>query len=373
MDWTGTVAAATFPITSAGHVLGSITASVTERPERLTDSPDLAARLRGLAGQAWTALNNATLLDQVRRQALHDGLTDLPNRALILDRAEQMLARAARDHRACAAFFIDLDNFKTVNDTLGHAAGDELLKAVAERLTAAVRANDTVGRLGGDEFVVLAEGDLARRRSRARRGAAARRAGHALRAGRLQRHAVDDLREHRDRHRQAHQRRRAAPRRRHRAVPGEGPWQGVRGRVRVAHAVRGARPARARGRPPDEPVRGVRARVPADPRPADAGDDRRRGAAPLAAPRARHRDARRLHPDPRGHRDDPARRRSGCSERRALRARAGTGPVEPIDHLGERLHATARERRPPRGRPQRPRRSAASLPAHSCSRSRRPR
>lgn len=159
MDVSGTVAAATFPIMSSGDVLGFITASVTERPERLTDSPDLEARLRGLAGQAWTALDNARLLDQVRRQALHDGLTGLPNRALILDRAEQMLARSHRDERAVAAFFIDLDNFKAINDTLGHGAGDQLLVAIASRLSEAVRANDTVGRLGGDEFVVLAEGN----------------------------------------------------------------------------------------------------------------------------------------------------------------------------------------------------------------------
>jgi diguanylate cyclase (GGDEF)-like protein len=158
MDWTGTAAVASFPVTSSGQVLGFIAASVTNRPERLTDSVDLKARLQGLAGQACTALNNATLLDQVRRQALHDGLTGLPNRALILDRAEQMLARAHRDKRATAAFFIDLDNFKTVNDTLGHGAGDQLLKAVGHRLSAAIRANDTVGRLGGDEFVVLSEG-----------------------------------------------------------------------------------------------------------------------------------------------------------------------------------------------------------------------
>ncbi|HWW52746.1 MAG TPA: diguanylate cyclase, partial [Acidimicrobiales bacterium] len=158
MDWTGTVAGATFPIMSAGQVLGFITASVTSRPERLTESPDLDVRLRGLAGQACTALNNTKLVDQIRRQALHDGLTDLPNRALILDRADGMLARARRDERATAAFFIDLDNFKTVNDTLGHGAGDQLLRAVGRRFSAVLRTNDTVGRLGGDEFVVLAEG-----------------------------------------------------------------------------------------------------------------------------------------------------------------------------------------------------------------------
>lgn len=91
-------------------------------------------------------------------QATHDPLTGLPNRTLITDRAERMLARARRNQSPVAAFFIDLDNFKTVNDSFGHAAGDELLKAVSERLTAALRESDTLGRLGGDEFVVLAEG-----------------------------------------------------------------------------------------------------------------------------------------------------------------------------------------------------------------------
>ncbi len=158
MHWTGTVAAASVPIMSGTRILGYLTASVTDRPERLTEAPDLEATLRGLAGQAWTALNNATLLDQVRRQALHDGLTGLPNRALILDRAEQMLIGGHRDERPVAAFFLDLDNFKKVNDTLGHRAGDELLKAVGTRLVAATRSSDTVGRLGGDEFVVLAQG-----------------------------------------------------------------------------------------------------------------------------------------------------------------------------------------------------------------------
>ena len=91
-------------------------------------------------------------------QAVHDPLTGLANRTLILDRAEQMLARCARSHDPAAALFIDLDNFKDVNDTLGHEAGDKLLQAVADRFTATMRASDTIGRLGGDEFVVLTEG-----------------------------------------------------------------------------------------------------------------------------------------------------------------------------------------------------------------------
>ena len=96
--------------------------------------------------------------DQLQHQALHDSLTGLPNRALILDRIDRMLARSRRERTEVAALFLDLDNFKDINDTLGHRAGDELLVSVGIRLNSAVRANDTVGRLGGDEFVVLADG-----------------------------------------------------------------------------------------------------------------------------------------------------------------------------------------------------------------------
>ncbi|MET0911204.1 MAG: EAL domain-containing protein, partial [Ilumatobacteraceae bacterium] len=96
--------------------------------------------------------------DELRHQALHDALTGLPNRALIMDRIEQLQARSRRNGTSGATLFLDLDGFKTVNDTLGHDAGDRLLQAVADRLTTALRDADTIGRMGGDEFVILVDG-----------------------------------------------------------------------------------------------------------------------------------------------------------------------------------------------------------------------
>ncbi len=95
--------------------------------------------------------------DQSRDAAIHDALTGLPNRVLMLQRLHHAVLRARRSRTTSAVFFVDLDNFKRVNDTYGHGVGDELLIAVAERLTGVLRPGDTLARVSGDEFVILCE------------------------------------------------------------------------------------------------------------------------------------------------------------------------------------------------------------------------
>jgi len=106
----------------------------------------------------FTIAERRALEDQLAHQALHDPLTDLPNRALLSDRLAQALARQKRDSGLVAVAFMDLDRFKLINDSHGHPAGDRLLVSLGRRLSTAVRPADTVARFGGDEFVVLAEG-----------------------------------------------------------------------------------------------------------------------------------------------------------------------------------------------------------------------
>ncbi|MBL6749195.1 MAG: GGDEF domain-containing protein [Nevskia sp.] len=96
--------------------------------------------------------------EQLRRMAYFDSLTGLPNRPLLQDRLRQAMLAAGRLNRQLAVLFVDLDGFKLVNDEHGHDIGDAVLRSVAERMTATLRASDTVARLGGDEFVVLAPG-----------------------------------------------------------------------------------------------------------------------------------------------------------------------------------------------------------------------
>jgi diguanylate cyclase (GGDEF)-like protein/PAS domain S-box-containing protein len=116
------------------------------------------------------------LLERLHHQAFHDDLTGLPNRALLEDRVIHALARLRRSGGLAAAVFLDLDDFKQVNDGLGHAAGDQLLQAVAGRIRETVRAQDTPARLGGDEFAVLLEDLECEDEARA----VAERIGHAI-------------------------------------------------------------------------------------------------------------------------------------------------------------------------------------------------
>jgi diguanylate cyclase (GGDEF)-like protein len=95
--------------------------------------------------------------EELRFMATHDVLTGLPNRTLILDRGEQALVRARRRQTAVAALFIDIDNFKSINDSFGHDTGDELLRMLTARLSGVIRETDALARLGGDEFIVIAE------------------------------------------------------------------------------------------------------------------------------------------------------------------------------------------------------------------------
>ena len=109
-------------------------------------------------GDTWyAAAKDVTDRMWLESQALHDPLTKLPNRTLLMDRARQATTRLHRSQGVLAMLFIDLDKFKSVNDNLGHEAGDKLLVSVSRRLAELMRDSDTVARLGGDEFVILAE------------------------------------------------------------------------------------------------------------------------------------------------------------------------------------------------------------------------
>jgi diguanylate cyclase (GGDEF)-like protein len=113
--------------------------------------------LESLRAQVAQALERAALAAELTRRASVDPLTGLANRVLLRERLGEVLARSAADGSTCALLLLDLDDFKTVNDSLGHLSGDHVLVAVAERLTARLRAGDTAARLGGDEFAVLLE------------------------------------------------------------------------------------------------------------------------------------------------------------------------------------------------------------------------
>src|ERR671912_2276612 len=113
--------------------------------------------VRGVVVNSWDVTERKALVEQLSYQAFHDLLTGLPNRALFMDRLERALTRANRRGTKIAVLFTDVDNFKVINDSLGHKAGDQLLVAIAERLKTCLRPEDTAGRLGGDEFTILVE------------------------------------------------------------------------------------------------------------------------------------------------------------------------------------------------------------------------
>ncbi len=151
----GSKALAIAPIVARRKVLGAIGIAVTSHPERLRETRELQDRLSGIASQAAVGLENGELIDRVTYQASHDPLTGLVNRSFFGERFEQTLDLVRAAQAPLALFYVDLDNFKQVNDEHGHEAGDDLLREVASRLLTVVRAHDTVARLGGDEFAII--------------------------------------------------------------------------------------------------------------------------------------------------------------------------------------------------------------------------
>lgn len=125
---------------------------IQDRAFPIHDAAGSVYRIAGLAQDITARKEQETRIEYL---AYHDALTELPNRALTMDRLEYAITRAQRHDQTLGVLFIDLDRFKTINDTLGHPAGDALLQQVGERLSSTLRKQDTVGRVGGDEFLVL--------------------------------------------------------------------------------------------------------------------------------------------------------------------------------------------------------------------------
>ena len=280
--------------------------------------------------------------EELAFMATHDQLTGLPNRTLIIDRAEQMLGRARRNQTPVAALHVNLDNFTAVNDTLGHAAGDELLRAIAARLDGLVRNTDALGRLGGDEFVVIAEETslAAGAQLIAERLQEALRASFTVGGTELTvtasigvatggRASAEELLS--DAEIATHRAKREG---KNRCVVFESGMQDV-----VQRQIALEMDLRSSARP-----RGVLPRLPADLRPAGDGPDGRRDADPLALPDPRGGPAQRLHPPPRGDRPDRPRRQVGArTGLPAGRRMASCGA--PDRRRRQRLGPSARQRR----------------------------
>ena len=259
----------------------------------------------------WDAIERHEVGAANEHAALHDALTDLPNRRLLIDRLELALARARGTRAGVAVLMLDLDNFKVINDSLGHSGGDELLRALTPRLLAAARDCDTVARLGGDEFVFVCDGVLGEEHATELALRVARALDSAVRdrwapARRAVEHGA------RRRRRRVHARG-PAPGRRHGHVPREGerPWS-MRGLL--AGDARSRRGPAARR---DRTARRRRAGRAASPLPAAVRDrgspaGRHGGARALGASRPRPGAPERVHPRRRGDRSDRGPRRVGA-------------------------------------------------------------
>jgi diguanylate cyclase (GGDEF)-like protein len=146
---------AVVPIVARDVFLGALSVSVTDRPERLRPDDELMERLTGVAALAAPALQNGRLVDQLRHKANHDSLTGLLNRVGFRQQIDRILEAARPRQGQVGLLFIDLNDFKEVNDLYGHDAGDELIRHAAARLRAIGRDSDNVARLGGDEFAII--------------------------------------------------------------------------------------------------------------------------------------------------------------------------------------------------------------------------
>jgi diguanylate cyclase (GGDEF)-like protein len=148
-------AMAMLPLVVKGRTIGTLELT-SASPVRFDERRLAIARV--LAAEAAIVLENAMLYSELRVQAFHDAMTGLPNRALFQDRLQHALARASREGVPnLAVMFLDLDDFKTVNDHHGHVFGDQVIAAIARRIEGCLRPGDTAGRLGGDEFAILVE------------------------------------------------------------------------------------------------------------------------------------------------------------------------------------------------------------------------
>ena len=154
------------PLVVRGESIGIVEMFASTRANAFSDREIELAQM--LAREAAVTFDNARLYDELRLLAYRDSLTGLANRARLQDRVEHALERLrGRSPNHAALLFIDLDNFKHLNDRFGHGKGDRALQSLAERIRATIRPGDTAGRLGGDEFAVLLEDVESRRRSSA--------------------------------------------------------------------------------------------------------------------------------------------------------------------------------------------------------------